>query len=74
MVIKNLAGNGGREQNTAKTGSEVMVMEEEKRSKSYGKVWVQITGCLYCGKIYPDVAATFFFLNRRDMIVTVWNE
>ena len=65
MVIKNLAGNGGREQDTAKTG----------RSKLYGKEWVQIIGCLYCGKIYPDVAATFFFIYRsRDMIVTVRNE
>ena len=64
MVIKNLAGNGGREQDTAKTG----------RSKSYGKEWVQITECLYCGKIYPDVAATLFRNRRRDMIVTVWNE
>ena len=61
MVIKNIAGNAGREQDTMMTG----------RSKLYGKECVQIIGCLYCGKIYP-VAATFFFIYMsKDMILTV---
>ena len=53
MVIKNLAGNGGREQNTTKTGSEVMVMEEEKDPSHMGRCGFRSQDVYIAAKYIP---------------------